>query len=491
MTTGSPTVEAQLLARFGDDEQGALEVKSSKKRWVFFFADGALVRTRSNLKSEQTDELKDRYPDADADELAHRQAARRMWNACRAKEPAVRWVAGARPKTTDTLRQGAVFIDALSQMEDEATLRARLPDLDSVFPITTGATADLAVDAAVAGLVDAADGVRSGTDVLTFSPMPPRKTLAALWFAHQAGVLELPTTPANADPVDDGELDIMGMINDAVAGDSGPGAPAPAPAVSAASQGDGPDHVSQLPELAERIRAAQNHFEVFELEWTASAEDFRQKYTSLARVLHPDRFAEATAETQDLATEIFDKVRAAWEVLGNDEARQKYIDKVIHGKKTEEELAMEQVQRYWAAETEFKRGVAAFNAGRVSQAHAAFEAAVEAVPDELEFQAYHAYTSFALGHKRDPEGAAAHLQRIKDVIEKNAKQERKLDNAWVLLGRAYVLQDKLDQGRKAFIQALRLNPANADATLHMRRVEAEQAKRKKKKGFFANLFNRD
>ena len=63
-------------------------------------------------------------------------------------------------------------------------------------------------------------------------------------------------------------------------------------------------------------------------------------------------------------------------MLENEEARKKYIDKEVHGIKSEEEQAMEALQTYWAAEEDFKRGLALFNQGRIPQAHQNFKKAV-------------------------------------------------------------------------------------------------------------------
>ena len=92
-------------------------------------------------------------------------------------------------------------------------------------------------------------------------------------------------------------------------------------------------------------------------------------------------------------------------MLENEEARKKYIDKEVHGIKSEEEQAMEALQTYWAAEEDFKRGLALFNQGRIPQAHQNFKKAVDAYPDELEFRAYLGYTKFYTLRNSDKESA--------------------------------------------------------------------------------------
>ncbi len=268
---------------------------------------------------------------------------------------------------------------------------------------------------------------------------------------------------------------------------------APAPAAAAA-----PRHPleEQLRALYARIDGAADHFEVLDLPWSASEEDFRKAHLDLARQLHPDRYTDADDALNDLATATFDKVRAAWEVLGDAEARQAYIDRVVHGKKSEDELAMEQVEAYWAAESEFKRGLALFNNGRIKEAHEQFQMAVDKVPDELEFRAYWSFTSFQQVKGQDTEKAEAFKDMLKEVLEKNKEQDRKLDGAWVLLGRMYRDLDNDAAARRCFVQALKLNPANGDANREMRRLSGQAPGQKKeeskdeKKGFFGRLFGK-
>ncbi len=279
-----------------------------------------------------------------------------------------------------------------------------------------------------------------------------------------------------------------GMVHSS--GPSAAPAPAEAPPVPKHPMED------ELRAIAERVRAAPDHFSVLGVSWDDGAESFRVAHRELAQKLHPDRYTDAPDEVQDLATEIFDKVREAWEVLGDETARGAYTDKVIHGKKSEDELAMEQVERYWAAEADFKRGLAAFNAGRLREAHELFGAAVEREPNELEFKAYLGFTTFQTYKTSDPEKAEAGKELLKEVLDKNKDQQRKLDQAWVLLGRIFRDLDNDKGARKCFVQALKLNPSNADATREMRRLTGGAPGGAKKKeddkpvGFFARLFGR-
>jgi curved DNA-binding protein CbpA len=255
----------------------------------------------------------------------------------------------------------------------------------------------------------------------------------------------------------------------------------------AATLSDHPQ-AGQLHSIAGRIEGAGNAFEVLGHSREAEESVLRGAYTDLAKQLHPDRYAGASAELLELANTLFDKVREAWELLETPKKRQKYCNHVLDGKPTEDEEAMETVRVYLSAESDFKRGLAAFNAGRISQAHKLFRSASEAVPDEIEFEVYLAYTTYNLNRQTDPERAHAAMDQLKDALEANQNQERRLDGGWVLMGRAYREQGNNEGAKRCLVQALRFNPANPDAARELRRLTGGGGGPAKKKGFFGKLF---
>jgi tetratricopeptide (TPR) repeat protein len=283
--------------------------------------------------------------------------------------------------------------------------------------------------------------------------------------------------------VGDNDFDIADMIAEEV------GSALPAGEKSPVELSDDP-RADQLYALAAQIEGAANAFEVLGLDREAENGALRESYRDLAKQLHPDRFAGSNSEILDLANGVFDKVREAWDVLETDEKRQKYCDHVLDGVPTEEEEAMETVRIYMDAEAEFKRGLAAFNAGRISQAHKLFESSSAAVPDELEFEVYLSYTTYNMNQQTNPEKAASAMESLKDALEANQNQERRLDGGWVLLGRIYREQGNAEAAKRCLVQALRFNPSNSDATRELRRLDGRNpaGPKPKKKGFFGKLF---
>lgn len=253
--------------------------------------------------------------------------------------------------------------------------------------------------------------------------------------------------------------------------------------------------VERLSNLCVRLAAAENAFDTLGQTAESSADELRSSYMDLASQLHPDKYTDAGSEVQEQATEAFDKVRAAWEAVETEEKREKYIDHVILGKPTEEEEAMAHVTALLDAEADFKKGLAAFNAGRLSAAHKLFEAAASSAPDELEFCAYRSYTTFALNRKTNMEAANSAIHDLKDILDANQSQQRRLDGGWVLLGRAYREMGDKDASKRCLVQALRYNPSNPDAPRELRRLEGKSAPSKgegkeKKPGFFGKLFGK-
>ena len=263
-------------------------------------------------------------------------------------------------------------------------------------------------------------------------------------------------------------------------------------AVPSASTADENPLISQLKKTRSRLEIAENAFEVLGLDVEAGTDALRGAYMELANSLHPDKFTDVDDELREMATGCFDQVRAAWDALETEEKRQKYIDHEILGKPTEEEEAMEQVKAMLDAEADFKKGLAAFNAGRLSAAHKLFENAVASVPEELEFRAYRAYTTFSLNRKTDQEKANSAIEELRDILDANQQQERRLDGGWVLLGRAFRESGDPEAAERALVQALRYNPANPDAPRELRRLKGKQQtnKEEEKPGFFAKLFGK-
>ena len=119
-----PTAFAPVFAQqLAERATGALEVRAEKKRWLFYFEEGALISTRSNLKSESLETIQKQKPDLEGDRLLLFQAIRRVKNAI-ASGVAPRVVAGAAPKERAAADGASALVRGLMSACGEADLDA-------------------------------------------------------------------------------------------------------------------------------------------------------------------------------------------------------------------------------------------------------------------------------------------------------------------------------------------------------------------------------
>lgn len=517
-----------------DGATGCLDVSDGPKRWLLFFAEGALIFSRSNLKTEQIESIREKHPDASPSEQLRLQTVRRLRNILRVEAPSWSFQPGQAPPQVQPVHALRCLLAALVQAHGAEGLTRRAGPILDGFPRVTGELGGLGLDPLLEPYLQDVDGLRRGRDVIAFGPVEPEHCLAALLLLQHLGELSVspepfqgaevlpanspddrafdpfsdqPTgrfpSPARTEPESE-SLDVGHLLAEMVAAPatspSSPAPPSPAPPA---------EHpmAARLRVLAERMRTASNHFERLGLPWDSEPAEFRRAYTELARELHPDRYHDAPEALRELATQCFDDIRSAWEVLGNDAARAAYIDTRIHGKKSEEELAQEQLDAYWAADEAFKKGMTNFRNGRLREACELFKQAALGQPDELEFQVWYGYSSFAVHRGSNPAASEEGLGRLREALERNKSQERRLDEGWALLGRALREKGEPEAARRVLVQTLRLNPANETAVRELRRLEGEGGRGKKeekgkkdekgkpeeapkKAGFFASLFGR-
>jgi tetratricopeptide (TPR) repeat protein len=481
------TLLAELMDRVRKNATGALEWQDGARRRLFFFSRGELVLVQSNLKSESTERVRERYPDESVEQVAARLGLFRLEAALQDDRGTTRWNDGAPAPRREKVDLVGAILRSDTPLEPVSgfprAVRGRLAALSAlpIEPLLRDYLRDL-------------DGERPAEEVVAFAPAPPAATDRALAMAVLLGAVEdstsggasaivtaVPDARRNAGGIDD----IMGMISEEVGGASEPRAAA------VASVTDADDELRRTfgPTL-QRIRNAGNHFETLGVGPDDAPETIRRVYFGLARELHPDRFAGASEPVQVSASELFNKVRAAWEVLGDDAKRQAYIAKVVRGEKTEDERAMDKVRDILDAEGEFKRGLNEFNAGRITQAWELFSAAAAKVPEEPQFAAYAGFTTFKLFYGRDQARAEAGERQL---IEAMKQLETTFDAGWVLLGLVERIRGNDASARRAFVAALRMRPSNADALREMKRLERTNEAAPEKSpagGFLKGLFGR-
>lgn len=91
--------------------------------------------------------------------------------------------------------------------------------------------------------------------------------------------------------------------------------------------GAGGDVVRFLEGELRRVRQG-NPFEILAVPTTADSDAIRQAFLTKTKAHHPNRYARATAEERELATEVFLLIRAAYEQLADETRRKSWLEKL-------------------------------------------------------------------------------------------------------------------------------------------------------------------
>ncbi len=522
MESFNTTFLDHYLQTIKDEASHIIECKSGKKKWLFYFVDGTLALTKSNLKGEQTEALKESHPDVLATDIPLLQAQIRVEKAFQADEWSLKnskKTPSGSIQTMDALLTGfANFLEGNEEGMEEIKgemeqLRPKLLsplDTNQVdiqnFMATLKGNLRSPVTISNGGLSESVGWatlwVLQEMDCFEVDENAQEKLSDLLGFnldevlaeevAKEDEVIEEPDPEPESAESDNFEGQANETEQDTAQDDVVEEA-APNNAIST-------EQMNSLDELESHINTSTNHFEVLGVSHTGTPEDFRKAFFELSKKLHPDRYSTAGEEVISRATALFDRVREAHEVLSNDEERQKYIDVVIYGKATDEDAAMQQLQAMWKAEESFKKGERLFQQGQVGRAHDFFKEAHESDPNSLEFKAYFGYTTFTQNKGSNQSKAQEGMDMIIAVTKANEEQEVKLDSAWVLLAKAYRESGDKDRALKAITRALKIKPSNSDAQRELKRIRGQEpgakkgkkgkdaAKEEKKGGFWSKLF---
>lgn len=487
-----------LVNAIREASTGALTWQHDKRRRAVWLDGGQAVLFQSNLKSETPERVAEKNPGLGGDDLARRVQEARLRGILGEAEGEYKFTPGIAPQ-----REAAEIVALLMSAAD---LLPAAPEGSYPRVQTAPILARLPIDPGLRTYLWEMDGTRDLDEVTSFAPAHPDVLDRALRVAFLLGaVVDAGRATTTATVTGQGEaatgifpagwetarpaapqrkIGVHGLEGDDLFGGiASPDAPRPERREDPIKRWFGEHHP--------RIHAAADHFQTLGVHWEDPPDAMRRAYFALARDLHPDRFADAPEDIQREANDLFDRVRAAWEVLSDDQRRAAYIAKVIRGEKSEEEKAAETVAKILEGEALFKKAVNELNSGRVAQAHELLTRSVESVPEEQEFKAYLGYTTFRVHWGKDEERALAGLESLRAAL----KEREQMDGAWVLLGLIQRQRGDDTAARRAFIKALQIKPSNPDAVREMKRLEqtkaaAQEEAKAASGGFFSRLFGR-
>ncbi|HET9714531.1 MAG TPA: DnaJ domain-containing protein, partial [Pyrinomonadaceae bacterium] len=192
--------------------------------------------------------------------------------------------------------------------------------------------------------------------------------------------------------------------------------------------------LEQIESFLARVKNAQTHYEVLDVNWDVTAESLKTVYYQLARRYHPDRFRRSHPAVVSRLESAFARITQAYDTLRDDGLRATYNAKIEARRKAaqltgsapkvpqesvaegEAEPAVSKAER--AAE-QFKEGIAALELGERKVALGLFASAARAVPTEPRYRAN--YGRLLAGDERTRRAAEAELSAAIKLDPGNAE----------------------------------------------------------------------
>ncbi len=237
---------------------------------------------------------------------------------------------------------------------------------------------------------------------------------------------------------------------------------------------------AELAELAAETAAAGSAFEVLGVAETASEDEIRTAYERLSERTHPDRVAASSDAVRSLAEQVFQRVEAAFEQLGDPRRRQEYL--LARRRAGREAAERDEGRRAVEAELCFQKGQAALRQRNYDLALRCFREATDLHPEEGE---YHAHLGWAL-HCCQPEDRRRAEEAIRH-IKHGMKLARDREKPYLFMGRVCQAIGRSDVAVKMFTRAVQIQPECVEALRELRLINM---RREKEKGLIARLLRR-
>ena len=221
--------------------------------------------------------------------------------------------------------------------------------------------------------------------------------------------------------------------------------------------------------IADELRRMEdtNFFQWFGLSHDVPQGSIKKAFFKMARLYHPDSLVDEAEAYRTAAETLFSKYSHAYETLDDDELRDKYVRKHVHGEKDEDELAMEKVQAVLAAEGAFRDGLRRLQSGQLNAALKKFKEAVEGYDEEAEYVAYYGYALFRARVATSP----AEADRGIELIKKATELKPLANKPWHLLGKAYLQREDAERAKKFLRKALQINADDPECVRDYRRAD--------------------
>jgi len=228
--------------------------------------------------------------------------------------------------------------------------------------------------------------------------------------------------------------------------------PAAAPPAAASPPPAAAPDLAALAAVWARLEG-KDHFEVLGVPRHATAAQVKMAYFQLARLYHPDAApADDPPEAHQLRADIFSRMSESWGVLGDDQARTKYLQELVNGGANQVD-----VMAILKAEQVFQMATILVKTRQYEEARAKLDEAIQLNADEPEFAVWKVWVEFLLSadkKKAQPSAAAA--------IEQGLKKNGRCLPGYLFLGQMAKLVGDGALAEKHFRRGLAVDPQNQE-----------------------------
>lgn len=203
---------------------------------------------------------------------------------------------------------------------------------------------------------------------------------------------------------------------------------------------------------------------------TSSDAEVEQAYSRLAREYHPDRCRHYSAETRQMAREIFGLLYDAYQQIDSVDKRRSYREG--QGPQDLEDIS-EVGRRSLLAEEEAARAQQLMEAERWPEAHAALEKAVAHCGDAGDLQAMLGWATYNL----DPQNQSRLRESIRQ-LRRATELDPGYEGSYVYLGRIYMAIGRSILAEKQFERAVQCNPQCHEALEQLQLTKQQRKQRR-------------
>jgi curved DNA-binding protein CbpA len=232
----------------------------------------------------------------------------------------------------------------------------------------------------------------------------------------------------------------------------------------------------------------QNHYEVLEIEPTATAAQVATAFAQLARRWHPDRLSPDLSDLKDVAMRVFARITEAHRVISHAGSREEY-DRTLNGGGSEQDDEQAQVARVLRAAEAFQKAEILLRKRDLDGAERFVSLALAGDAEQPEYAALHAWIRARKAGATEADVSSS-LEVLKLCV---SKQANNVKIRYYLAG-VYKLAGQQAAALREFRFVAENDPSNLDAARELRlndiRKQQQPEPAPSEGGLFGRLFKR-